>query len=55
MSPEKHSDKVAAEATKKKIESPYLCDNCGKTFESEREKREHVASKHGSTDDQSRS
>jgi hypothetical protein len=41
MSPSAHDKKVTDEATKKKSESPFRCDNCGATFVSESERQTH--------------
>ncbi len=46
MSPSDHSRKVTAEATEKKTESPYRCDNCGATFESESKRKAHEHEEH---------
>ncbi len=46
MSPRDHSRKVIAKATEKKSQSPYRCDNCGATFESESKRRAHLESEH---------
>jgi len=46
MSPSSHSRKVMAKATKKRAESPYRCDNCGATFESESRRKAHEKAQH---------
>jgi transposase-like protein len=46
MSPKAHTKKVIAKAIRKKADSPFRCDNCGKTFVSESEKQAHENSQH---------
>lgn len=46
MSPKAHTRKVTGKATEKKSASKFRCDNCGKTFVSEAEKRAHRTSEH---------
>ena len=48
MSPKEHTKKVSGEAARKKAKSPFRCQNCGATFVSESEKRQHENSQHQS-------
>ena len=46
MSPKAHTRKVTGKATEKKSKSPFRCEQCGKTFVSESERKAHNKSQH---------
>ena len=46
MTGKDHTNKVTGEEARKKDESDFQCNSCGKTFQSEAEKHEHENSQH---------